>query len=272
MLLAMRLTVHTRYGRIIDRITKNHSAHSRHKAIRILEWMACSFRTMKIYELQDGIVFETENTVLNDRTKLTRSVLELCKPIIEEGPGDTVEFVHFSAKECVSVLCGVSHHLIDQIRYILHPDSGPFLQETKSHYDVAFSCVTYLLTSLCFIYPSVPDDEIRRRIVKGYHGLHLYANEFWIEHVLQYAKMQKTTGSEILESFVSQLERLLQFRRESWSLEPSSLSTSSLPGITGRSIVLSKVPEIQRLTSDILAFRVVLAQEKHTQKDPEGEQ
>jgi hypothetical protein len=26
-------------------------------------------------------------------------MLDLCRPLIEDGPSDTVEFVHFSAKE-----------------------------------------------------------------------------------------------------------------------------------------------------------------------------
>lgn len=90
-----------RYGRILKSIMTELSAHSRDKAIRILEWMACSCRTLKIWEIQDGIVFQPGCTILNETTKLAKSILELCKPIIEEGPGNTVDFVHFSAKEYV---------------------------------------------------------------------------------------------------------------------------------------------------------------------------
>ena len=80
---------------------KEHRVHSRDKAIRILEWMACSCRTLKIWEIQDGIVFKPGSTTLNEMTKLAKDILDLCKPIIEEGPGNTVDFVHFSAKEYV---------------------------------------------------------------------------------------------------------------------------------------------------------------------------
>jgi len=61
--------------------------------------MACSFRPLKAFEIQDGLVFEAADSVLNDDTKPVRNLLDLCKPIIEESIGDTVEFVHFSAKE-----------------------------------------------------------------------------------------------------------------------------------------------------------------------------
>ena len=69
------------------------------KAIRILEWLACSCRLVKMHEVQDGIVFCADNFVLNEETKLPRAVLELCKPLIEPGPKNTIDFVHYSAKE-----------------------------------------------------------------------------------------------------------------------------------------------------------------------------
>lgn len=67
-------------------------------AIRILEWMACSCRLLKVYEILDGIVFIPNCTTLNEGTKYRRQVLNLCQPLIEDGPSDTVDFVHFSAK------------------------------------------------------------------------------------------------------------------------------------------------------------------------------
>ena len=88
-----------RYGRVLLRVTKEMDPKEYAKVIRILEWLACSCRLLKIREVQDGIVFHTGNTVLNDETKLSPAVLELCKPLIEEGPNRTIDFVHYSAKE-----------------------------------------------------------------------------------------------------------------------------------------------------------------------------
>lgn len=69
------------------------------KAIRILQWIACSFRLLKKHEIQDGIVLQQNDVELNERTKLVDGFLEQCKPLIEEGPKNTVDFVHYSAKE-----------------------------------------------------------------------------------------------------------------------------------------------------------------------------
>lgn len=54
---------------------------------------------MKAREVQDGIVFDADNMVLDDENKLSPNVLDLCKPLIEEGPNKTIDFVHYSAKE-----------------------------------------------------------------------------------------------------------------------------------------------------------------------------
>jgi len=72
--------------------------------------MSCSYRLLKSYEILDGISFRAAEysnnitgrsscTILNDSTKLRKEVLDLCKPLIEDGPGNTLDFVHFSAKE-----------------------------------------------------------------------------------------------------------------------------------------------------------------------------
>ena len=93
-----------RYGRVIQRFS-NQGSNSRDKIIRVMEWMAFSYRALKIYEVQDGIIFRPGSTKLDEKTTLMSSnVWELCKPLIEEGPNGTLCFVHFSAKEYVTTL------------------------------------------------------------------------------------------------------------------------------------------------------------------------
>jgi hypothetical protein len=71
--------------------------------------MSCSYRLLKSYEILDGISFRAAEysnatyrpscTVIDEATKFQIGVLDLCKPLIEDGPGNTIDFVHFSAKE-----------------------------------------------------------------------------------------------------------------------------------------------------------------------------
>lgn len=77
----------------------NNPRQARYMAIRILGWMACSYRILKAHELLDGISFDTSLTTLTPKTRIRKDVLDLCRPLIEEGPDGIVDFVHFSAKE-----------------------------------------------------------------------------------------------------------------------------------------------------------------------------
>jgi hypothetical protein len=94
------LTIECRYGRILQRINKSNE-FTRRISVRILKWMACSYRKLKPFELQDGLAFYPGNTVLDGTTKLSIHVLDQCKPLIEQGSSGALDFVHFSAKEYV---------------------------------------------------------------------------------------------------------------------------------------------------------------------------
>lgn len=67
--------------------------------MRILEWVACSYRAIRVHELQDGICFHQGNTMLNEYTKLSHCVIDVCRPLLEVGSTGIVNFVHFSARE-----------------------------------------------------------------------------------------------------------------------------------------------------------------------------
>ncbi len=79
---------------------------SSEKAMRILKWIACSLRLMKAHEIRDGILFHTKGSELNEKTKVKviEGFFDLCKPLIEEGPKNTLDFVHYSAKEWVCLI------------------------------------------------------------------------------------------------------------------------------------------------------------------------
>jgi hypothetical protein len=65
----------------------------------VLYWVTASFRPLREYEIEAGIALRSGITVLNDRSKVQKNIVDLCYPMLERRPGGLVELVHFSAKE-----------------------------------------------------------------------------------------------------------------------------------------------------------------------------
>jgi len=109
-------------------------------------------------------------------------------------------------------------------RYLLDQSSGPFIDYCLAHQQIAFSCITYLNSNLDFI-PSAIEQKtpgvLETLIINRYNGLHQYANNFWIDHVLAYSR----AGGKIsnCKHLVHAFKQLLNIPRRK---EPSSIKTS----------------------------------------------
>ncbi|KAH8650674.1 hypothetical protein BGZ60DRAFT_462571, partial [Tricladium varicosporioides] len=215
------------YGRILQRIATKLSIQSRDKATRILEWIACSCRPLKLYELQDGVAIHVGNTVIRERTKLSQDLTII-------------------------------------IRYILDHSSGPFLDFTQAHHNIAFSCISYLSESFILINPSVSEDEVKTRVVKGYHGLHHYANEFWAEHLLRYSELNGGLDTSTSNSLIQQAQKLAEVEEASQKSRHKSILRVSETfaaeiNSTLRLSYLNNVTTVKVLVGNVLAFRASLA-------------
>ncbi|KUJ09937.1 uncharacterized protein LY89DRAFT_723790 [Mollisia scopiformis] len=247
------------YGRILQRILKDLKEEDSRKAFRILEWITCSFRLMKVHEIQDGIVMYRKDTELNEGSKLVdASFLNLCKPLVELNPkNNTVDFVHFSAKE-----------------YILRGESGPngpFLNYTQAQYDLAFASMSYMRSNLRFIDTDVTEKERLVRVLKGFHGLHNYSNEFWFQHFLQYAKSKDYPIQD------DELDEFIEDFSVFWKHDPGVGikrlkldDTTSADSIANQLQALANMPQAHKMGLDILTFRKFLSQEKYSHLSPEN--
>lgn len=126
-------------------------------------------------------------------------------------------------------------------------------------------------SSHCFISPDCSEDARRLRVLKGFHGLHHYANEFWFQHLLQYVKSEKHVEDDELDVQVEDLEEF--FWKRSPEMGAKSLKmddTTSADGIETQLEILAIMPQAQGMGLDILTFRKFLSQEKYSHKNPES--
>ena len=92
-----------RYASILKRIQKPCNEQQILQLKHIFGWLAFSYRPLKVHELCDLVVFQKMHSFLNDNTKLQKSILDICKPLLEEHEDHTVALVHFSAREYASL-------------------------------------------------------------------------------------------------------------------------------------------------------------------------
>jgi hypothetical protein len=243
--------------------------YTRTMAIKILEWMACGYRTLKTYEILDGLAFRPGCTILNAKTKINKAVLDHCLPLIEEGPSSTLDFVHFSAKEYTTypthiVLCRAHFN-----RYILngqYNSEKPFIHVQQAYFNITYSCVSYLNTCLPLFTANGTETERAIVVIQGFHSLHLYANEFWYKHLLAYARCCLDERVAFPMDLLDQLSSLLRFQKD----KNIHLECQESPTSVSRLEVLDQVPAVRDLVSNLVAFKEALKKDDPNCRNAQG--
>ena len=162
------------YGLILDRF-RDLSTPLRTRVFKILFWMSAAERSVSIHEIADGIALNPDQIILSKKTRsrdLQRDILEICAPLLEKSKNGKLNLVHFSAKE-----------------YLLHEQSGPFIDIARAHFNIAYSCIVNLTTTLVIV-PRHRNNaslmDLESQIVQGNFGLQPYGHQFWAEHVLAF--------------------------------------------------------------------------------------
>ena len=185
------------YRRVLDRIEQLET-HLRQRVFNIFYWLCVAQRPVTVHEVADGIALHTGQTVLNRRNRINntdRDIVEICAPLLERSHTGVVNLVHFSAKE-----------------YMLHSQSGPFVDQIQAHLAVLVSsCIN--LTACLDLVPgylrAATDTELESRVVQGNYGLYGYGSEFWIEHLITYFARIDNIDAESM-SLIGVLNRFSQ--------------------------------------------------------------
>lgn len=235
------------YGRILSRI-HGLSSTEKDRAFRILFWVCTAYRSVTIHEVADGIILKPGQTVLTRKTRPSNveSILDICAPFLERSNRGILDMVHFSARE-----------------YLLDPQSGPFVDTVKAHFNSAFSCIVNLTSTLDIIprYSNgKPDSHFETMLVQGAFGLQEYAHQYWVEHAMAYfqnVEQLDARGQQLLDA----LEVFLKVLRRS---EPDNAkqhlckSAKDLKHLSASLQKFNAFPQVQRLIMTWLQFQLRL--------------
>ena len=87
-----------RYGRILERISRDLSRSEIAQAKAILEWVSCSIVPVRTVEIQLALAVGNERDPFQGCRESLLDVVRRCGPILEVVD-KYIYFVHFSAKE-----------------------------------------------------------------------------------------------------------------------------------------------------------------------------
>jgi hypothetical protein len=105
------------------------------------------------------------------------------------------------------------------------------------------------------------NEERATLVVPGFHGLQLYANQFWVDHLRSYCIILGQQGKPLSHELLGQLTIFLGFEKYSADVG----STSDHASLTSFE-VLDQHPAIKALVSKVIKFRAGLETEDASNK------
>ena len=224
------------YGRILSRF-RGLSSYLQHRIFRILSWICVTHRPIGIHEIADGISLKPGQKVLCKKTRsqnFNRDIMEICAPLLETSNSGSLDLVHFSAKE-----------------YLLHIQSGPFINTTKAHFNIAFSCITNLTSALSILSrfnKEATEADFENLVVQGCFGLQSYGHGFWAEHLIAFLEVASDIDGETA-NLIGALEEFSKVRKGGQELANSSQIDSKAL------LKLKRFPILLDLVSSWLRFK-----------------
>ncbi|CAI6332928.1 unnamed protein product [Periconia digitata] len=236
------------YERIMSRVQAR-SPRNAEKALRILQWIVFAKRPLRFFEILNALAFTRESGTMTQENLLSTVILQLCKPLIEQKHDGVVKLAHFSVRE-----------------YLISDSSSHGLGYALSEHMLSFSCISYLNFSAKLIVGRmampVEEEDIQHQntinIAKGMHGLHLYANEYWIEHLFSYLDANGGIHTDVEADCVllvclDNLTRIFRVNDTFYYRAPADHSTTALPD--RRLELLTQYPDVMEIIRGQLEHR-----------------
>ncbi|KAK8013246.1 hypothetical protein PG991_009517, partial [Apiospora marii] len=255
------------YARILNNITSYSKQHL--PAIRrLFAWLICNKgkQPLSKHMLRLGMILRPDYTVIDRTTRPLANATDICKPLIEEGQGNSLVFVHSTVPQydCSDTSLVQSPSVLSLLtyihRYLLDPDSGPFLDSLLCEISVATGCMAQLSQSLELLNQSSTPNDKEIDIALELYALVPYAQQYWTTHLL--ACLGFDTASHQLpelSKLLSQIERLTESLRD---LEKASETDDSASNGSTK---------VDPILLEFLSPSSALVIARHTQTSPDTE-
>ncbi|KAF4987182.1 hypothetical protein FDECE_15563 [Fusarium decemcellulare] len=172
------------YQKILTQIMAPLDARSVDRIRCVLGWVAFAQRPLQRLELLSAISFSPGDP---DVARLTpQYILDICGTLVEERKDSRLTFIHISVKE-----------------FLQTPTSNIVIDKQHALHEHGVASVTCLLSGLRFFGNAEREQNTHHRVVKGVHGFHIYATEYWTEYLLSHPESFDGLGTGSSQHLVS---------------------------------------------------------------------
>ncbi|UKZ73066.1 hypothetical protein TrVFT333_000706 [Trichoderma virens FT-333] len=161
------------YGRILSQIMANFDERSVQRIRAVFSWIAFAKRPLRSAELLSALAFDAGDEQVNEL--VPAYILDRCEPLIQKQVDSSYSFIHMSVRD-----------------FLQGSDSGFLITENESQRRHGLATVRCLLSSQQTFDPSYSEAKRTLRILRGLHGFHIYATEFWVDYLLADLKFDQS--------------------------------------------------------------------------------
>ncbi|CAG1982701.1 unnamed protein product [Fusarium graminearum] len=221
------------YRQILVQILVQLDERSVQRIKNILGWIAFAKRPMKRMEFLSALAFS--NGEFKVTSLVPKYILDICGALVEERSDTTMTFIHISVKE-----------------FLQSPASNVVISEGEALTEHCLSALACLICGSDIFLTDKDYHEKASRVVKGIHGFHVYATEFWTEYVLHYFSTQPPSDNSIVLNLATKLAERLGERPDT---EDAQNNSSPSPPVDERLKHLKDWPRLINLVEASLRSR-----------------
>lgn len=118
------------------------------------------------------------------------------------------------------------------LRHLQTAERNVAIQEHEALKEHGIASVTCLLAGFNVLTPTYAEHARYLRLIRGLHSLHVYANEYWVEYILENAALAaglkaESTAESTLHSVACELAKRLN-ASPTFAGDPSAVDSTSL--------------------------------------------
>ncbi|KAI1421261.1 hypothetical protein F5Y12DRAFT_790113 [Xylaria sp. FL1777] len=165
----------TAYERILTGICSRCSMNDIARLRRIFSWLIYhkGQHPLKKHEVRLAMSLYPGQEALNADTKPFANATDICKPLVEDGPGGSLVLIHSTV---AIFLCQYS--------------DTPFIRAVDAHESISYACMSQLCQGLDLLEPSKKTDATIN-IAFCFYSLLPYAHEHWVAHFIAFVNGSK---------------------------------------------------------------------------------